>query len=255
MEGRLVLTNIYLGLGHSKNATETILASWRESTLQSYSTYIQLWIAFNSGVLNLTPEPHEVTDFLQCLFESGLGYSALNTARSALSTFIFNGNDTIGKNPEITRFMKGVMGKAPPLPKYNEVWDLDIVLDYIEQEMWPLKSLTFLQLLQRLAMLLALSTGNRGQSLHLMRTDCMVTQGKKYKFDITVPVKNYADAGDVHLQNITLEPFDQNKKICPVVTLQYYLWFTQRVRKTQIANLCNSCKNVRDLSGHISCSM
>ena len=43
----------------------------------------------------------EVLDFLQNLYDSGFSYSALNTARSSLSSFIIlNGNLTIGTHPD-----------------------------------------------------------------------------------------------------------------------------------------------------------
>ena len=81
--------------------------------MDSYNTYIQLWVAFNSDTLVLDPKPFEVTDFLQCLYDSGIKYSGCNIARSALSSIIFNEEKTIGKNEEVVRFMKGLLQKDP----------------------------------------------------------------------------------------------------------------------------------------------
>ena len=59
------------------------------------------------------PKPYEVTDFLQCLYDSGIKDSGFNIARSALSSIIFDGEKTIGKNEDVVMFMKGLLQKGP----------------------------------------------------------------------------------------------------------------------------------------------
>ena len=59
----------------------------------------------------LDPKPYEITDFLQYLYDSGIKYSGCNFARSALSSFIFDGDKTIGKDEEVVRFMIRLIGK------------------------------------------------------------------------------------------------------------------------------------------------
>ena len=50
-------------------------------------------------------------DFLASLYEQGLGYSAINTARSALSSVLdFPDSNTSGTHPLVTRFLKGAFG-------------------------------------------------------------------------------------------------------------------------------------------------
>ena len=45
------------------------------------------------------------------LFHEGLAYSALNTARSALSSFLgVNDTEPVGSHSLVVRFMKGVHG-------------------------------------------------------------------------------------------------------------------------------------------------
>ena len=87
------------------------MASWRDSTQKQHAGYLQKWQSFCSGrqVDMFSPPVAEVLHFLTELFEANCGYSALNTARSALSTFIIlPGNVSAGNHPRITRFMKGV---------------------------------------------------------------------------------------------------------------------------------------------------
>ena len=76
--------------GISERAQEIILQSWREGTQKQYRTYLQKWTTFCSrrGVYTIQPSISEVLDFLTELFDGGLGYSGLNTARCALSSVI-----------------------------------------------------------------------------------------------------------------------------------------------------------------------
>ena len=74
----------------------------------------------------------EGVNFLAELYKEGVGYSASNTARSALST-VFNlpNNQTFGTNPLVSRFMKGVFETRPSMPRYSETWNVKVVLDYL----------------------------------------------------------------------------------------------------------------------------
>ena len=61
-------------------------------------------------------------DFLATLLVSGLGYSAINTARSALSSvLILSVNTTFGSHPLVKRFLKGVFELKLSLPRYSSM--------------------------------------------------------------------------------------------------------------------------------------
>ncbi len=125
ISSREVLKTVFSAKGHNSRVIETIISNWRDSTLDSYNTCIQFWVAFNSDKLVLDPKPFEVTDFLQCLYDSGIKYLGCNIARSALCSIIFDTDKTIGKNEEVVRFMKGLLQNDPPLPHYSKTWDLN----------------------------------------------------------------------------------------------------------------------------------
>jgi hypothetical protein len=62
------------------------------------------------------------------LFKSGLGYSSINTARCALSSYFSLDNSVnISSNVLVKRFMKGVYTLRPALPRYNVTWDVNVV--------------------------------------------------------------------------------------------------------------------------------
>lgn len=95
------------------------MSSWRDSTQREYDLYIRQWLSFCSErhVSVTSPPLGSVIEFLTALFHKGLSYSALNTARSALSSFIMVGDRLAGQHPLVTRFMKGIFNKRPCFPK------------------------------------------------------------------------------------------------------------------------------------------
>lgn len=82
------------------------------------------------------------------LFEQGLGYSALNTARSALSQVLPpQAGVPFGELPLTKKFMKGVFQEKPSLPRYTVTWDPVLLLSFIRSQSpngkLDLKMLTF----------------------------------------------------------------------------------------------------------------
>ena len=120
--------------GISSQATDIIIQSWTSGTRKQYQPYIKKWLEFCHGREN---NPYDlpiatVLDFVVSLHEKGLGYSTLNTYRSAISAIVLPHNDvTIGSNPIISRFMKGIFKINPPTPRYKTTWDPHIVLNYL----------------------------------------------------------------------------------------------------------------------------
>ena len=111
---------------------DIIVQSWRPGTSRKYD-YISKWVQFCSE-RNFSPYEatiNQVLLFLYDLFQSGVGYSVMNTARSSLSTFINIDGEPVGQHPVITRFMKGVFNIKPALPKYNFTWDVGVVITYL----------------------------------------------------------------------------------------------------------------------------
>ena len=66
------------------------MASWRKSTGKQYTTYLSRWVTYcKNKQLDVTHATiNDGLDFLTLLYKQGVGYSAINTARSALSSAI-----------------------------------------------------------------------------------------------------------------------------------------------------------------------
>ena len=103
-----------LDLGVSGHTADIILAPWRMSTKKQYGSYIQRWMCFceREKVNSFNPYVNCVLKFLSELFQGGLGYSAINTAKSAISSLTaVVSNVVIGSNTLVQRFMKGIFSK------------------------------------------------------------------------------------------------------------------------------------------------
>ena len=82
-----VVRDSLLTRGVSEKASAVILHSWRGTTQKQYQVYFKKWYSFCSkrGFDPCSVSSVKALDFLAELFEQGLGYSALNIVRSALS--------------------------------------------------------------------------------------------------------------------------------------------------------------------------
>ena len=113
-----------IGHGLSTKANDIIMASWRTGTTKQYDVYLKRWEQFcqSKGIDRLDASVENDIDFLATLFTSGLGYTAINTVRSALSSvLILPNNITFGAHPLAARFLKGVFELKPSLPRYNSI--------------------------------------------------------------------------------------------------------------------------------------
>ena len=64
----------------------------------------------------VSPNVNDILEFLAMLFKTGLGYSALCTARAAINSFTFF-KDNAGQQLLVKRFMRGVFILRPALPR------------------------------------------------------------------------------------------------------------------------------------------
>jgi hypothetical protein len=127
---------------------------------KQYQCYLLKWVSFcqENQIKIENADINDGLKFLTYLYYKGVGYSAINTARSALSAVITLGShQTFGEHPLVTRFLKGVFELKPSLPRYSVVWDMGIVLKHL-QAMAPMEDLTLAMLTKKLTTLLALLT-------------------------------------------------------------------------------------------------
>ena len=79
----------------------------------------------------LSPSILDVIAYLTSMYERGLQYSTIAAAKSVLSGVLhIPGVTSISTHPLIIRLLKGVFHVRPPKPRYEFIWDADLVLNY-----------------------------------------------------------------------------------------------------------------------------
>ena len=146
------------GRGLLESATSLILQSWRKGTKQQYKPFFTKWEQYCSqrkiNPFSATIE-HGI-NFLAELYQTGIGYSALNTARCALSPVCFTSeHNTFGQHHLVCHFIEGIFECRPSLPRYQETWDVTVVLDYVAK-LGPPEKLSLKNLTLKVIMLMTL---------------------------------------------------------------------------------------------------
>ena len=197
------------------------------------------------------PPISEVLEFLLVLFKtgvkskSGLGYSAINTARSALSTLVVVDGKPAGQHPLVCRFLKAVFNERPALPRYNTIWDVNVVLDYLVT-LSPVRKLSLKDLTRKLVMLLSVLSAQRGQTLHLLDVRNMELTFSRVKFSIHDVVKQTRPGK--HLTELAFTGYAPDRRLCVVTVLKEYLKRTLYTRGAETKLLISTVKPFKRVS-------
>ena len=99
------------------------------------------------------------------MYEQGYEYSYINVHRSTISAYHDPVNTTpVGDHPRIKSVMSGIFNLRPQKPKFIFVWDVQLVLDYLNT-LPENGRLSMADLTHKLAMLLALTSASRGSEI------------------------------------------------------------------------------------------
>ena len=174
------------------------------------------------------PSVAQIVEFLTELYHEGMSYSALNTARSALSSIVSTqDNLPCGEHPLVKRLMKGFFNARPSLPRYNYTWSPEQVLAFLDE--WsPPEKLTLRQLTLKVVTLIALITGQRCQTIHCMDLNSMQKTNDRFRFIIESMIKTTKPGS---LQPVLILPmFTHDDKRCIYKFLVEYLNRTANLR-------------------------
>ena len=212
--------------GISNDCVNIICSAWRPGTCKQYQYAWKLWVEWcnSNNVQPMKASVKDILNFLTIQFHLGKSYSILNTYRSAISSVHdFIDNNPVGQHHLTVRFFKGVSNLRPSRPRYTFTWDVDCVLSFIET-LWPLSNLSLKLLTYRLIALLALASAQRTQTLKFLDVSML-------KFDnsgATFRLKNLTKTDKPgRFSTIYFPTFENNVKLCPCKTLQYYVDFTK----------------------------
>lgn len=157
-----------------------------------------------------------------------VGYSSINTARSALSLLATNSEfENIGSNPVVKRVIKGVAKMKPPKPRYDVIWDATTVTEYLKT-LWPHDQLSISALTEKCVTLLALCTAQRCQTLSKIKISEVKFGHNQIDIFVTDQVKT---SGPGKFQpHLILPKFEDHEYWCIMTCVRDYISRTQEIR-------------------------
>lgn len=197
------------------------------STERQYNSTLKLWwefcgkkgySVFNSGV-------KEVIEFLELQLQSkSYKYGTFNSFRSALALILPDG---IGTHPLIKRYLKALSNIRPSAPRYKNTWNTQPLLDHLQQ-LYPNEKLTLKNMSIKLVTLLTLITGQRLQTISLIKLENIKKLDIGFHIYITDRIKT---SGINKFQPCLQVPFFlENPALCVAKLLECYIEKTKTLR-------------------------
>lgn len=149
--------------GLSSDVIGLLMASNRSSTSAAYQSAWTSWRDWcdKRDSDPLSPSLNFILQYFYHLFHKGFATSTINVHRSTLSMTLepIDGKK-VGGHPLVVQLLKGCYNLKPPTPRYDSMWDPDMVLRHFSS-LGPNSDLPLAILSKKLAMLLSLSILSR----------------------------------------------------------------------------------------------
>jgi hypothetical protein len=116
--------------------------------------------------------------------------------------------------------MKGIFELRPALPRYQTTWDVGKVLDFFQTQPQP-SALVLKDLTVKVTFLLALLSGQRCQTIHLLTIDNMVLGADKGTFYVMEKVKQTRVG--THVKPLEFLKYSSEPQLCVVTHLLEYV--------------------------------
>lgn len=206
--------------GILESSIEIIIASITSSTLKQYNSAIKSWWEYCSklGLNVLNYDVLTILNFLTEIYNRGVSYGTLNSVRSALAFLL---SPRLALEPQIKRFFKGVYNLRPSCPRYDYTWDPAVVLNYVQQ--WDNYTITLNNLAKKLAVLLALATAHRLQTLSLIDIRNIRTLPEDHTIEIKIPDRIKTSGKNACQPTLVLPVLKEKPQICVATILRVYL--------------------------------
>ncbi len=219
----------YVNQGLDDDVADFLLLAWRSGTHRQYDCYLKKWVYYCKSVnINaMNPTINDVLSYMLSCYKSGLGYSGLGTLRSALSKIIKIDGKPLGQHEYVSLFLKAVFQERPVLSRKGITWEINDMLNYL-RSLTPIHDLTLETLTKKTLMLMAILSGQRGQTLHALSIDSVNLFDDKVIFYINTPLKTTRPGH--HNGILRFNSFPQDPDICVVVHIHEYVSRTESLR-------------------------
>ncbi len=211
-----------------------LVLAWRSGTIKNYDCQLKKWLYYctNLNIDPFHPTVGVVLSYLKSLFDAGLSYSAIGTARSALSHIIKFDNAPVGQHPLVKIFMKSVFQQRPALPK-KYTWEVNDMLNYLRM-LSPADSLTLEQLTKKTLMLIAILSGQRGQTFHKLKVNKHDMSNGTHLIVFRINDMLKTSRPGHHLSELKFKAYPCDRRLCVVTYLHAYIDRTDKFRNDDV---------------------
>ena len=185
-------------------------------------------------------------NYIGFLFDQGLSFGSINTKKSAISvTYLLTTGVQLVKDEIVSRVMKGVNMKVPARARYEESWDIDLVLDFFHAGKKN-RFLSTVELRTKTSVLFMIAMIARSDNIRKLRFPHSSMSDKVILFTSVEKLKNQGLGKVIPLQ---VRKKHGDHKICPY---RAYIAYSRRVRllrsEDSIRIFINVKNPFRDLS-------
>ena len=218
--------------GFPPEITHIIEDGLRPNTKKSYKGVHSRWLLF-ACAKSFNPYMPSVKNVLSYLYHihvvSKLSAITLLRHKVALKWIVNSSFHPVIDNILVYHFITGIFNRNPPPPKpVTDIWDVNVVLSYLDK-LPPTQHLPLMLLTMKTILLVLISTMRRRADVIQIRRDNILFLPNAISFPLDIFPKTYTLTNRVEdLRFVTLKTFPQNKNLCPVHTIQYY------IRKTAV---------------------
>ena len=138
-------------------------------------------------------------------------------------------NMTVGSHKYVCRLLKGIYNERPATARYEDTWDVDLVLKYWK-DMQVNANLSLKELTFKLIILIAVITAARIDTMSKLTLENMKRTQDSVILFLDKPLKQ-SKVGE-KLQTLELKAFPSNRKISVVSVLEEYIQRTAPLRKS-----------------------
>ena len=129
-----------------------------------------------------------VCRYLLYLFNLGTKSGTLNSIRSAISFFTQHSSLQLGSDITVSRLFKFFYRERPMMPRYLVTWDVGKLLKFLAQ--WhPAKDISLKKLTLKTVTLIALTSSDRAQTLHLLDVEMVHVTPQGLEFEVPALLK------------------------------------------------------------------
>ncbi|KAK3093023.1 hypothetical protein FSP39_010166 [Pinctada imbricata] len=224
-----VIGGRYESIGLSENVRSLILGSCRNGTNRAYQSAWSKWVGW-CRERQITPFSASLSQFLEYLSwlcENNFEYRTINVHRSAISTVLTHVDGTpMGQHFLTSKLMKGIYNKIPPKPKYQQIWDLDKVLSYLNS-LETNDKLHIKVLSKKLAFLLAVVSPKRVSEISRLNTEFMKYSDTGVIFELPGLSKTQSSSKP---KQVKYDAYPENPQLCVVSCIKTYCARTESKR-------------------------